>query len=59
MTPNSENRALLARDAGIVASPPDTRDPFVALDDLMLVIEALCPEWPSRHFVIGPGSFRL
>jgi hypothetical protein len=25
-----------------------SRDPFEALDDLMTVIEALCPVWPYR-----------
>jgi hypothetical protein len=59
MTPNSVPPPLLSRDAGVVASPPDSRDPFAALDDLMLVIEALCPRWPPRHTVIGRGSFRL
>jgi hypothetical protein len=23
-------------------------DPFQTLDDLMVVVEALCPEWPAR-----------
>jgi len=25
------------------------RDPFEALDDLMVVVEALCPTWPHRE----------
>jgi hypothetical protein len=59
MTPNSSDRALLASDAGVVTSPPDTRDPFAALDDLMAVIDALCPHWPARSAVAGPGLFKL
>jgi hypothetical protein len=27
---------------------PAIDDPFAALDDLMCVIEALCPTWPQR-----------
>jgi hypothetical protein len=23
-------------------------DPYAALDELMVVVEALCPEWPER-----------
>jgi hypothetical protein len=25
-----------------------SRDPFAALDDLMYVVEGLCPRWPER-----------
>jgi hypothetical protein len=59
MTSTNDDQPPLTRDVKVIASPPDTRDPFVVLDDLMLVIEALCPEWPPRHTVIGPGSFQL
>lgn len=33
------------------------RDPFAQLDDLMLVVEALCPRWPPRDpmRISGPG----
>jgi hypothetical protein len=27
-------------------------DPYRALDDLMAVVEALCPVWPSRDRII-------
>jgi hypothetical protein len=38
-----------AADGGKAHVPAATsRDPFEALDDLMTVIEALCPVWPSR-----------
>lgn len=59
MTPSSSDRPLLASDAGVVTPPTDTRDPFTALDDLMAVIDALCPQWPARSTAAGPGSFRL
>ena len=59
MTPNSSDRSLLASDAGVVTPPAEARDPFAVLDDLMLVIEALCPRWPARSTFAGSGSFRL
>lgn len=36
-------------DGGIVAPVSSERDPFEVLDDLMVVIEALCPVWPQRE----------
>jgi len=38
----------LAGEGGITTSPVSKRDPYEALDDLMVVVEALCPRWPSR-----------
>lgn len=38
----------LAADGGVSASPESTRDPYAVLDDLMVVVEALCPAWPER-----------
>ena len=40
------SRPRSARDA-IAASL--TLDPYEALDDLMLVIEGLCPVWPDKE----------
>ena len=35
---------------GAPASPVnEDLDPFAVLDDLMAVIEALCPVWPERE----------
>lgn len=31
---------------------PESKDPYAVLDDLMVVVEALCPRWPER------GAFR-
>lgn len=38
----------LAANGGAAPSPPSRRDPFAAMDDLMAVMEALCPSWPPR-----------
>ncbi len=40
--------APLAAEAGISPVPHDDRDPFEVFDDLMTVVEALCPIWPPR-----------
>jgi hypothetical protein len=45
----------LASDGGNVESPVDSRDPFEVLDDLMQVIEALCPTYPERE-IFGPSA---
>lgn len=39
---------LLVADGGTPAGTPRAGDPFEALDDLMAVVEALCPAWPPR-----------
>jgi hypothetical protein len=36
-----------AADGG-VSVPAQVDDPFRALDDLMAVVETLCPTWPAR-----------
>jgi hypothetical protein len=38
---------------------PTGRDPFEALDDLMTVIEALCPVWPHREIFSSTDRFLL
>jgi aminoglycoside-2''-adenylyltransferase len=35
------------------------RDPFEALDDLMTVIEALCPVWPNRETFSSTDRFLI
>jgi hypothetical protein len=35
-------------DGGLQAAAPSHRDPYEALDDLMAVVEVLCPVWPLR-----------
>lgn len=38
----------LAAEGGVIEASYDGREPFAALDDLMVVVEALCPQWPAR-----------
>jgi hypothetical protein len=40
--------ALFVADGGLRSAAPTPVDPFQALDDLMVVVEALCPVWPQR-----------
>jgi hypothetical protein len=42
----------IAGDVPRVEAPSSSQDPFARLDDLMTVVEALCPRWPPR------GGFR-
>jgi hypothetical protein len=35
------------------------RDPYAELDDLMAVIESLCPDWPPRLPFRDSGRCRL
>jgi hypothetical protein len=49
----------LAAEGGIPGSPPRTGDPYEALDDLMVVIEQLCPRWPPRGTFKADGLWLL
>ena len=42
-------RHLLVASGGVRVPVQTIRDPFEALDDLMVVVEALCPTWPHRE----------
>jgi hypothetical protein len=53
------DRYLLASDGGTGESPVDSRDPFEALDDLMQVVESLCPTYPERDTFPARGIFKL
>lgn len=46
-------------EGGIVTPPSTERDPFEVLDDLMVVIEALCPVWPPRKTFEKARQLRL
>ena len=49
-----------AADGGITHVPEVTsRDPLEALDDLMTVIEALCPVWPNREIFSSTDRFLI
>jgi len=45
------------RDIGGLSRSPF--DAFAALDDLMCVVEALCPVWPAKPVTADRGSYRL
>ena len=49
----------LSADGGIISASMDTRDPFEVLDDLMQVVEALCPTWPQRELFPVAAVFKL
>lgn len=56
----TDNGQLFAADGGITQAPAVTsRDPFEALDDLMTIIEALCPVWPNRETFSSTDRFLI
>ena len=42
-------RAAFAADGGVQSTATPPEDWFGSLDDLMVVVEALCPVWPPRQ----------
>lgn len=54
-----EGEAPFAAGGGIDLPVDTDRDPFEVLDDLMCVVEALCPSWPPRPLFSDSGEFRL
>ncbi|HET9049865.1 MAG TPA: hypothetical protein VFN29_12995 [Chiayiivirga sp.] len=48
-----------AADAGIQAPIVPEQDPYRALDELMVVVEALCAQWPERETFVDSGQMRL
>ena len=48
-----------AAGAGIDVAVRVEEDPYRTLDDLMAVVEALCPVWPSRAGFSGGGRMLL
>ena len=59
MSSNDPEPYPLASEGGISESPADSRGPFEVLDDLMLVIEALCPTYPERDTFADSAAFKL
>lgn len=59
MRSNESNPHPLAAEGGIATPTESARDPFEALDDLMAVVEALCPVWPSRPTFRDSDQFKL
>ena len=56
---SSNDPHLLASAGGIGESPVDSRNPFEVLDDLMQVVESLCPTYPERDTFPARGIFKL
>lgn len=56
----TDNGQPFAADGGMTHVPVvASRDPFEALDDLMTVIEALCPVWPDREIFSPTDRFLI
>jgi len=51
--------APLAAEAGLNAPVRQQQDPYRALDDLMVAVEALCPVWPARPAFAEGGKMLL
>lgn len=48
-----------AGDGGIKPALVSGEDPYRVLDDLMFVVEALCPIWPERGPFVESGKMLL
>jgi len=59
MSSNDAAVHLLTSTGGVRLQPADAQDPFEALDDLMQVVEALCPTWPDRDVFSDAAAFVL
>jgi len=49
----------LAANGGVDVSARVDEDPFRTLDDLMAVVEVLCPIWPQRGTFVNGGRMLL
>jgi hypothetical protein len=49
----------LTGSGGLQTRPTVHGDPYVALDDLMVVVEQLCPKWPPRELFKSTGLWLL
>jgi hypothetical protein len=58
-TENKGSEALLTCVGGGTVSTHSERDPYKALDELMSVVEALCPTWPPRENFRETDQFLL
>ena len=52
-------RDIIAAEEGVTTPNESNRDPYERLDDLMVVVEALCPKYPEREPFTGTEVFRL
>lgn len=54
------SKAFFTADGGLERTATESeQDPFKALDELMVVVEALCPKWPERPTFEGTKCFLL
>lgn len=51
--------APIVADGGVAPALAAPADPFQALDDLMAVVEELCPVWPPRPIFTNERNNRL
>ena len=57
---NNSSEPPFAAEGGIETSHvAEEIDPYRALDELMVVIEALCPSWPPREVFTTSGQMLL
>lgn len=49
--PPAGTAVVLVAEGGVVGQMSVPEDPYAALDDLMAVLEVLCPKWPERSVV--------
>ena len=48
-----------AAEGGIDLPYEGDADPYMRLDELMAVVEALCPVWPERKVLLTDGKVLL
>ena len=56
---STSSQQSIADAGGIVVTEQSERDPCEVLDELMVVVEALCPTWPSRDVFSSTGLWLL
>jgi hypothetical protein len=54
-----DSETPIAASGGIAAPTLVEGDPYQRLDELMVVVEALCPTWPERKGTFEGAMFRL
>jgi hypothetical protein len=57
--PTTNIEQPIAASGGVTLPPSTAGDPLAALDDLMVVVEGLCPRWPARGTFKEHSLFRL
>jgi hypothetical protein len=55
----SHPRDIIAAEGGLTMPIVSDRDPYERLDDLMVVVESLCPRYPEREIFTGTEVFLL